>query len=73
MGIKTEQLASKASGKPGVATNVCNPRCLGGKDQEDLDSRPALAKKLRPISTNKLAIVVHACLSSKLGGRIQVR
>jgi hypothetical protein len=44
-------------------THAYNPSYLGGRDQEDCDSKPTWAKSQQdPISINKLGVVIYVCL-----------
>jgi hypothetical protein len=49
----------------GASAHACNPSYLGGRDQEDLSSRPVREKKFgKPHLNQKLDTVV--CMSSQL-------
>jgi hypothetical protein len=56
--------------KPGAVGHAYNPSYQGGRNQEDLNLRPAQAKSLQDaISTNKNLDVVVQCLGSQLYGK----
>jgi hypothetical protein len=58
---------------PDEVANACNPRYLGGRDWEDLGSKPAWDKKFsRPISTmtgcNGICLSSQLCKEAQIGG-----
>jgi hypothetical protein len=53
---KEQKISFKNDMKLGAVAHACNSRYLGGCDQEDHGSRPALANSSKdPISTNSQA------------------